>query len=169
MSIQNILSQLEGTLSKKNELFGQNLRISEKSKEEELDDLFLMGLGTKNRKSQKFEIQNLIKDLDILDDQYLGQDTQTTEMLKSQQNQMQSAVQRLNKYIGSLKMHILEIVQCESDEFLKLADRLASFNQNFQQVKFQNSEVQRVAGRIIQSQLDAMNYLQQELLELQAL
>ena len=61
---------------------------------------------------------------------------------------MQEAVQRLNKYIGSLKLHILEIVQCESEEFLKLADRLAQFNQNFQQVKFHNSEVQRVAGRI---------------------
>ena len=82
MSIQNILSQLEGTLSKKNELFGKNLRIHSNSKDEELDDLFLMGLG--NSKNS-FKISNLIKDLDILDDLYLGHDDQTTEMLKIQQ------------------------------------------------------------------------------------
>jgi hypothetical protein len=122
MSIKNILSQLEGTLSKKHQLFGQNLRIHPDSKDEELDDLFLLGLG--NSKKQ-FDICNLIKDLDILDDQYLSQDAPTSDMLKSQQNQMQQAVQRLNKYIGSLKLHILEIVQCESEEFLNLADRLA--------------------------------------------
>lgn len=80
---------------------------------------------------------------------------------------MQQAVQRLNKYIGSLKIHILEIVQCESDEFLKLADRLASFNKLFHQVKFQNEEVQRVAGRINQSQMDAITFLESEIADLQ--
>ena len=82
---------------------------------------------------------------------------------------MEHAVQRLNKYISSLKMHILSIVQCESSEFLKMADRLEIFNNHFQQVKFQNDEVQRVANRTTQSQFEAISYLMSELKELQDL
>jgi len=51
---------------------------------------------------------------------------------------MTGAVQRLSKYISSLKMHILFIVQCESEEFLKLADRLAKFNEQFEKVQRQS-------------------------------
>ena len=66
-------------------------------------------------------------------------------------------------------MHILSIVQCESSEFLKMADRLEIFNNHFQQVKFQNDEVQRVANRTTQSQFEAISYLMSELKELQDL
>lgn len=68
-----------------------------------------------------------------------------------------------------MKMHILSIVQCESSEFLKMADRLELFNSHFQQVKFQNDEVQRVANRTTQSQFEAISYLMSELKELQDL
>ena len=45
-------------------------------------------------------------------------------------------LERLNSYIISLKVHILEIVHSESEEFLSLAASLAQFNKNFESVKF---------------------------------
>ena len=50
-----------------------------------------------------------------------------------------------------------------------MADRLEVFNTHFQQVKFQNAEVQRVATRTTQSQFEAISYLMSELKELQEL
>jgi hypothetical protein len=47
-----------------------------------------------------------------------------------------------------------------------MADRLTLFDKYFQQVKFQNEEVQRVASRSIESQMSAISYLEDELKEL---
>jgi len=76
----------------------------------------------------------MIQNLDILDESYLDSGagkSPTQDMLVEQQQAMTEAVQRLNKYISSLKMHILSIVQCESAEFLKMADRLEIFSTHF--------------------------------------
>jgi hypothetical protein len=49
--------------------------------------------------------------MNILDMSYLEDASpETQELLSFQQTAMEKAVQRLNKYIGSLKMHILSIV-----------------------------------------------------------
>ena len=82
--------------------------------------------------NKTFQTRDLVKSMNILDMSYL-EDTspETQELLSFQQTAMEKAVQRLNKYIGSLKLHILSIVQCESEEFLSMADRLTLFDKYF--------------------------------------
>ena len=75
---------------------------------------------------------DLVKSIDILDMSYLeDKSSETQDTLTYQQVAMEKAVQRVNKYISSLKLHILSIVQCESEEFLSMADRLTLFDKHF--------------------------------------
>ena len=83
----NISTNNDSNLSSEHEnnKLGMNLRIREQSKDEELDDIFLQGLGGPKPKKvgtratqKKFEIQSLIKSIDILDESYLGADEATT-------------------------------------------------------------------------------------------
>jgi len=59
------------------------LKITEETKDEELDDLFLQGLGSSSKvnrpqwsSASKFDIRSLIKDLEILNDHYLTCDSE---------------------------------------------------------------------------------------------
>ena len=75
---------------------------------------------------------DLVRSIDILDMSYLeDKSSETQDTLTYQQVAMEKAVQRVNKYISSLKLHILSIVQCESEEFLSMADRLTLFDKHF--------------------------------------
>lgn len=60
-------------------------------------------------------------------------------------------------------------MQCESDEFLKMADRLKVFDEHFQKVREVNQEVMKMSNRSVSTQKEALNYLYQELVELQDL
>ena len=53
---------------------------------------------------------------------------------------MQSAIQRLNSYIMTLKKHILSIIDCESAEFLDLSTRLKEFRTGFNQLQFAHEQ-----------------------------